>query len=235
MKTMIQIPLVLSGLVLASAGANAQGTSTTPVAGTQHELVLGLAISSQGTSTTQTRTRGSTTITTVTQPIIVTKRFSNKELLNLLVTKGVITSITGWSVSYFTDLTGQNFGAYIVKSGATPINIGSYLNLGASTATLQQSSSQTRTSGTTTTTTVTGSNLSLLPLQVGAGFQAQGILSNDTSTTGTSTTVQDFEIDSILGTDAYNTSGSPVPFSPATNNIIQGWIWAGWGQSANLP
>lgn len=237
MKTTIQIPLVLGGLALGSALANAQGTPSTPVAGTQHSLALGLVISSQGTTTTKIKTRGSTTITTVTEPIIVTKRFSNRELLNLLVTKGVITSITGWSLSYYTDLTGQNVGTYIVKSGATPIKIDSYLSLGTPSASLQQSTSQTRTTGTTSTTTVTGWNLSVIPVQVGAGFHAQGALSNDTSTSATNaTTIQDFEVDGILGTDAYDpTTGAPVPFVSSANSILQGWIYGGWGQSANLP
>ena len=122
MKASSRIPLAIAGLTLSALSEHAQ-SQPTPVEGRQHKVVLELAISSQGASTTTTRTRRGTTITTVAQPTISTKRFSNRELLNLLVTKGVITDITGWSISYFTDLSGNNVGAYIVKAGATPINI----------------------------------------------------------------------------------------------------------------
>jgi len=158
------------------------------------------------------------------------------ELLNLLVTKGVIPSITGWSISYFTDLSGQNVGAYIVKTGATPISIDAYLNIGKTTGALQGTATATATTGTTTTTTVTGSNLSLVPVILGAGFHAQGLYSNETATTAPNTTVGDFEIDNIGGSDAYDpTSGAPVAFVPTTNSIIQGWIYGGEGKKANLP
>ena len=98
------------------------------------------------------------------------------------MTKGVITSVTGWSISYFTDLSGQNVGAYIVKTGASPISSDACLSIGKTTGALQGTATATATIGTTTTTPVTGSNLSLVPLHLGAGFQAQGLYSNETTT-----------------------------------------------------
>ena len=152
------------------------------------------------------------------------------------MTKGVITSVTGWSISYFTDLSGQNVGAYIVKTGASPISSDACLSIGKTTGALQGTATATATTGTTTTTTVTGSNLSLVPLNLGAGFQAQGLYSNETTTSAPNTTVGDFEIDNIGGSDAYDpTTGAPVAFVPATNSIIQGWIYGAEGKKANLP
>ncbi len=237
MKALSQIPLAIIGVILSTLSAHAQSPPTppTPVEGRQHQITLGLTISSQGASTTATGTHRGTTTTTVAVPIS-TKRFSNRELLNLLVSKNVITSITGWSVSYFTDLSGNNVGAYIVKTGATPISIDAYLNISKTTGALQGTSTATATVGTTTTTTVTGSNLSLVPLYLGANFQAQGLYSNETATSASSTTVGDFEIDNIVGSDAYNpTTGAPVAFVPATNSIIEGWIYGSEGRKANLP
>ena len=233
MNSTSSIQLALIGLTFSWSAAHAQSPPT--VEGRQHRVILELTISSQGAPTTTTKTRRGTTITTVSQPNLTTKRFSNKELLNLLVTKGVITDITGWSVSYFTDLTGANVGAYIVKTGATPISIDAYLGIGKSTAALQGATTTTLTSTSTTSTTVTGSNVALVPLHVGAGFQAQGVYSNDTGTVAPNTTVMDFEVDQIAGSDAYDSNGAPVPFAPATNSILQGSIYGGWGVKANLP
>jgi len=238
MKALSKIPLAIAGVILSSVSAHAQSPPTPAVEGRQHQITLGLTISSQGASTTATGTHRGTTTTIVAVPIS-TKRFSNRELLNLLVSKSVITSIAGWSVSYFTDLSGNNVGAYIVKTGATPISIDAYLNISKTTGALQGTSTATATTGTTTTTTttkVTGSNLSLVPLYLGANFQAQGLYSNKTATSTSSTTVGDFEIDNIVGSDAYNpTTGVPVAFVPATNSIIQGWIYGSSGRKANLP
>jgi len=123
-----------------------------------------------------------------------------------------------------------------VKAGATPISIDAYLNISKTTGALQGTSTATATTGTTTTTTVTGSNLSMVPLYLGASFQAQGLYSNDTATSTTTTTVGEFEIDNIVGSDAYNpTTGAPVAFVPATNSIIEGWIYGSEGRKANLP
>jgi len=150
------------------------------------------------------------------------------------VTKSVITSISGWSICYFTDLSGNNVGAYIVKTGATPISIDAYLSISKTTGALQGTATTTATTG--TTTKVTGSNLSLVPLYLGAGFQAQGLYSNATATTTPNTTVGGFEIDHIVGSDAYDpTTGVPMAFAPATNRIIEGWIYGGEGKKANLP
>lgn len=233
MKTSSHLPLAIIGLTLSSLNAHAQPSA--PVEGRQHRIILELTISSQGATTTTTRTRRGVTVTTVAQPPITTKRFSNKDLLNLLVTKGVITDITGWSISYFTDLSGNNVGAYIVKTGATPISIDAYLGIDKATAALQGSATTTLTTSSTTTTTVTGSNLALVPLHLGAGFQVQGIYSNDTATNAPNTTVGDFAIDNIGGTDAYDSTGAPVTFVPATNGIMQGSIYGTWGVKANLP
>jgi len=89
------------------------------------------------------------------------------ELLNLLVTKGVIPSITGWSISYFTDLSGQNVGAYIVKTGATPISVDAYLSIGKTTGALQGTATATATTG-TTTTVICPTNCQTNPLPRGA-------------------------------------------------------------------
>ena len=234
MNVSTRISLAIAGQILSSLSAHAQSPPT-PVEGRQHQIILGLTLASQGASTTATGTRRGTTTTTVAVPIS-TKRFSNRELLNLLVTKSVIPSITGWSVSYFTDLAGNNVGAYIVKTGATPISIDAYLNISKTTGALQGTATATATAGTTTTTKVTGSNLSMVPLFIGGSFQAQGLYSNDTVTNAPNTTVADFEIDNVVGSDAYDpTTGAAVTFAAASNSIIQGWIYGATGKTANLP
>jgi len=228
-----RIALAIAGLTLSTLNAYAVSPPT-PVEGRRHMVTLEFTISSQGQTTTTTRTRGTTTRTTVAQPIS-TKRFSNRQLLNLLVTKGVISDITGWSVSYFTDLSGHNVGAYIVKTGVSPISVDAYLHIGNSTDALQGSTTTTTTTGTTTTTTATGSNLSLVSLHLWAGFQAQGVYGNDTATSAPNTTVGSFEIDNIVGSDAYDSNGAPVTFVPATNSIIQGSVYGTLGKNADLP
>jgi hypothetical protein len=56
------------------------------------------------------------------------KRISNKEILEALVEAEVITSITGYSISFYMDEESDDGGVFhLVKAGSPAINIGQYL------------------------------------------------------------------------------------------------------------
>jgi len=73
----------------------------------------------RGTTSTSTSEKGSK---------IEVKRISNKEILEALVEAEVITSITGYSISFYMDEESDDGGVFhLVKAGSPAINIGQYL------------------------------------------------------------------------------------------------------------
>jgi hypothetical protein len=57
---------------------------------------------------------------------IVTKKFSNKELLEALVDEGVISDIKGWSIKVLTRGLGEIEGIFLTRKNAASINITAY-------------------------------------------------------------------------------------------------------------
>lgn len=84
-------------------------------------------------------TRGTTsTSTSEKSSKIAVKRISNKEILEALVEAEVITSITGYSISFYMDDESDDGGVFhLVKAGSPAINIGQYLYISDEGATAE--------------------------------------------------------------------------------------------------
>lgn len=128
MKKINKASTAFIALAFANAGVHAQDFN-----GREHALNVSLTFSSEGETTSSERVSGLTTITNYQNKIVV-ERLGNRQFLEFLVEEGVIPSISGWSIRYFSSTGGEGYevGTFIVKRDQDPINVSAYLDISAS-------------------------------------------------------------------------------------------------------
>ncbi|OYU46343.1 MAG: hypothetical protein CFE44_02595 [Burkholderiales bacterium PBB4] len=90
----------------------------------EHGLSINLQLVSEGAYTRNTSTNGNYT----ESQKIVTKKLSNKEILEALKQDGLISSITGWSIVLITNDEGEVVGTRINKKNTPSIDISEYFS-----------------------------------------------------------------------------------------------------------
>lgn len=90
----------------------------------EHGLSINLQLISEGAYSRTTSTNGNYT----ESQKILTKKLSNKEILEALKADGLITSITGWSIVLITNDDGEVVGTRINKRNTPSIDISDYFS-----------------------------------------------------------------------------------------------------------
>lgn len=125
MRTINKMSAAILVGICSAAGLYAQDFN-----GREHPMNVLLTFSSEGELTSSERVSGQVT-TTVYQNKILVERLGNREFLEYLVEIGVIQSISGWSLAFFSSTEGEGYevGTYITRKGQSPINVSAYLDI----------------------------------------------------------------------------------------------------------
>jgi hypothetical protein len=110
----------IAALTMASSHAFAQDEAY------QHGVTLTLTQYSEGDEKVTTSVNSVREVNTY-KSVFVTRKFSNKQLLEALVEQGVISSISGWSLKLLETTDGATIGLFIVKNNVDPIDVSDFI------------------------------------------------------------------------------------------------------------
>lgn len=110
----------LAALAMASASASPSAQDLY-----KHSVTLSIKGYNEGSEVTSESESASKSVYT-SKSKFGTGKLSNKEFLQSLVYDEVISDIKGWSLNFITTTDGSSLGLYIIKKGATPINVSDY-------------------------------------------------------------------------------------------------------------
>jgi len=111
----------IAALTLASSHAFAQDKAY------EHGVTLTLTQYSEGVEKETNSVNSSREVTTY-KSTFVTRKFSNKQLLEALVEADVISSISGWSLKLIQDTDGGDLGLFLIKKNVAPIDVSEFID-----------------------------------------------------------------------------------------------------------